>query len=324
VTPVARGGLALVLALSAACSSATDDAAPSSTVTTTTTSAPTTTTTGETGSIDLGPAGRPAQLVAPDEVTAPAPLLVFLHGFGSNAAGHDAYLGVTDEARSRGLYVLLAEGTAGPLGRQFWDATSACCNFTGTPVDDVAYLGNLIDEAIETRPIDPDRVYVFGHSNGGFMAYRLACDLAGDIAAVAALAGADQLEDADCRPSEPVSVLHLHGTEDEVVRFDGGPSIRPFGDEEIGPDDERAYPSAADTVARWVERDGCDAAPGEGAALDLDRSVEGTETSVAIYEGCDGGATIQMNTIRGGGHIPDLPHEVVGSEVLDWLLAQAR
>jgi polyhydroxybutyrate depolymerase len=247
-----------------------------------------------------------------------------LHGKASDANNHAAYLGVTDAARQRGLYVLLPEGAQGPLGYQSWDATGACCNFTGPPVDDVAYLGGLIEEAIDERPIDPDRVYLFGHSNGGFMAYRMACDLADELAAVASLAGTDQLDEADCRPSAAVSVLHLHGTDDEVVRFEGGPVVWPFGEEPGEPDESRAYPGAADTVARWAARDGCDEEPREGAPLDLDRRVDGAETTVAVYEGCDGGAVVQLDTIVGGEHIPDLPHEVVGTEVLDWLLTKSR
>ena len=56
-------------------------------------------------------------------------------------------------------------------------------------MDDVGYLRALVREALEVRPIDPDRVYVFGHSNGGFMSYRLASELADEVAAIAVLAG---------------------------------------------------------------------------------------------------------------------------------------
>lgn len=308
--------LAAVLVVLSGCTSGADDASPT---TSTTTTAPSTTTTtavvGEIGSVELGPPDRPARLVAPDEVTVPAPLIVFLHGYGSNATNHDAYLGVTDQARARGAYVLLPEGTTSPRGRQFWDATDACCNFTGTPVDDVAYLGGLIDEAIEVRPIDASRVYVFGHSNGGFMAYRLACELADEITAVAALAGADQLDEGDCQPSEAVAVLHIHGTDDAVIAYDGGPSLAPGGD---------AYPGAIETVARWASRNGCDATPIAAAALDLDTGIDGAETTVRTYEGCPAGVDVELDTIEGGAHVPAIGHEQVGTGVLDWLLDHER
>ena len=86
----------MLLALASACAGSSDDGtapttAPSTTSTTTSTTAPL-----ETGSIELGPDDRPAQLVAPDSVTAPAPLVVLLHGYRSNADQQDAYLGVSE------------------------------------------------------------------------------------------------------------------------------------------------------------------------------------------------------------------------------------
>ena len=299
--------LVVTVLLLAGCASSSDGASS-----TTTAPGSTTTTLGETGSIEIGPADRPATLVAPDEVTGPAPLLLLLHGYSASSAIQDGYLGVTEQAASRGLYVLMPDGTpeAGS-GKLYWDASPACCNFGGTPVDDVGYLSGLIDEAIAERPIDPDRVYVLGHSNGGFMAYRLACERAEQIAAIAALAGADQTEPDECVPSEPVSVLHLHGTDDAVIRYDGGVTRAP-------------YPGALETVSRWASRDGCDDAATTVAPIDLDSGIDGSETTVTVHEGCDGAAAVQLDTIEGGTHVPELPHEVVGTEVLDWLLAQSR
>jgi polyhydroxybutyrate depolymerase len=305
---------AAALVVLAGCTSSAGDASPTTTTIPSTTTT-TTTFTGATGSVEIGPPDRPARLVAPDEVTAPAPLVVLLHGYGASATLQDAYLGVTDQASTRGLYVLLPEGTTGPRGRQFWDATDACCNFTGTPVDDVAYLRGLIEEAIETRPVDPARVYVLGHSNGGFMAYRLACDIADDVVAVAVLAGADQLDEADCQPSEAVSVLHIHGTDDETIAYEGGPPLAPG---------RGAYPGAVDTVARWASRNGCDATPIDRTALDLDAGIDGAETTVRTYDGCPAGVDVQLDVIEGGTHIPRIGHEPVGANVLDWLLAHAR
>jgi len=310
-----RAGIACatLLLLAGACASSSP-ASPSvaSTVSTSTSTSTSITAPQDTGSLELGLADRPAQLVAPSGVTAPAPLLVLLHGYGANARKQDAYLGVTEQAASRGLYVLLPNGTTEPRsGKQFWDATSACCNFTGTPVDDVGYLRDLIDEALAKRPIDPVRVYVFGHSNGGFMAYRLACDLADKVTAVAVLAGADAPTPGDCAPSRPVSVLHLHGDADPLVKYTGG---RFAG----------VYPGAVESVTRWAARDGCDATPVAGAALDLEGGIDGAETVVTSYEGCDAGTDVQLDTIQGGGHIPALIHDSVGVDVLDWLLAHSR
>lgn len=302
----AQVALAAALLAMAACTSSAGDAAPSDTSTTVLSTVPV-----ATGSTELGPDDRRANLVAPDDVAAPAPLLVLLHGYTGTAATQDGYLGVTEQAASRGLYVLLPDGTPNAQDDRFWDATPACCNFAGPPVDDVGYLRDLVHEAIEERPIDPNRVYVLGHSNGGFMAYRLACELADEIAAIAVLAGSDLPTDDGCEPSRPVSVLHLHGTDDAVIGYDGGRTVAP-------------YPGAVEVVGRWAARAGCDAEPVVGAPLDLDVGLEGAETVVTAYEGCTAGIDVQLDTIEGGRHVPRLDKDAVGIDVLDWLLDHAR
>ena len=298
------------------CGGSSTDVATTTTAATTTTVATTTTLAKATGSVELGDVDRPARLVAPETVTAPAPLLVLLHGYTSNAEFADQYLAVTQQAASRGLYVLLASGTKDALGRQFWDATAACCNSLGAPVDDVGYLGGLIDAALAARPIDPTRVYVLGHSNGGFMAYRLACERADQIAAVAVLAGSDAASAGDCAPSRPVSVLHLHGTADDIVPYAGGRIPAALGDF------SGSFPGAVEVITRWAARDGCDPQAVVGEPLDLDAGVAGAETVVSIYEGCAGGVDVQLDTITAGGHLPALAPDRVGVDVLDWLVAQ--
>ena len=49
------------------------------------------------------------------------------------------------------------------------------------------------------------------------MAHRMACDHADAIAAIVSIAGATFLNPDDCAPSEPVSVLQVHGTNDAVI-----------------------------------------------------------------------------------------------------------
>jgi polyhydroxybutyrate depolymerase len=255
--------------------------------------------------------GRRAELIAPQQVTAPAPLLVVIHGFGSTPEEVNGFFGATDQAASRGLYVLLPTGSRDRWGNQFWDATAACCNFTGTPVDDVGYLERLIDETMAARPVDPTRVYVLGHSNGGFMAYRLACDLADKITAVAVFAGSDAPTAEECEPTRPVSVLHLHGRADSAVPYVGGEFTARF-------------PGAEETVARWASRDRCGTELTDVGSFDLDTGVYGAETSARAYQDCPPGIGVQLDTIAGGEHSPRLDHDAVGTQVIDWLLGHSR
>lgn len=272
----------------------------------------------ETGSMELGPADRPAQLVAPDKVTAPAPLVVLLHAYLIDADIENDLLGVTEQAASRGLYVLLPNGTKDRSGKRFWDATAACCNYNGPPVDDVDYLVHLINQAIRERPIDPHRVYLFGHSNGSFMAYRLACDRADKVTAIAVWTGGDAQPSKECTPSRPVSVLHLHGTKDEWNAYGGAMALDP----------NRLplpyfVPGAAESVRRWAKRDGCDTTTIPRTPVDFVESLPGAETMVAAYKGCARGTDVQLDTIKGGTHFQPLIHDSVGRFVLDWLLAHS-
>jgi polyhydroxybutyrate depolymerase len=144
--------------------------------------------------------------------------------------------------------------------------------------------------------VDPKRVYLMGHSNGGFMAHRLACEHPQTFAAIFSLAGATWLDPAKCPAGAPVNVLQLHGDQDETILYQGG-STR-----------AGEYPSAAVTVATWADKNGC---TGEAVAgEDIDLSDErGAETARVAYAGCPAGGAVELWTIRGGSHLPPLAND---------------
>ena len=107
-------------------------------------------------------------------------------------------------------------GTQDLLALRFWNATDACCDFFGSGVDDSTYLANLVAAIDSAVGVDPRRRFFVGHSNGGFMSYRMACDHADEVAAVVSIAGATFDDTADCAPVRPVSTLQIHGTSDTV------------------------------------------------------------------------------------------------------------
>lgn len=265
----------------------------------------------------VGPAERPARLTLPrDADGSPRALFVLLHGYGANARLQDAYLGLSEEARDRGAYTLLPDGTVDASGARFWSSGGACCDFLGTSVDDVGYLTALIDEVEAAVPVDPDRIYFVGHSNGGFMSYRMACELGDRVAAIAVLAGSDYAEATGCVPTGAVpSVLHLHGTADETILYEGGA---------LG---SGTYPGAVDVVERWAGRMGCDvASPTTGELLDLTtQGLAGAETTPTRYTtGCDAGRTAELLTMDGAQHIPELVQPFFIDTVVDWLIAHPR
>jgi polyhydroxybutyrate depolymerase len=264
--------------------------------------------------IDLGRGELPVQVPASYSADVPAPLVVLLHGYGSNGARMESYMKFGELVDSRGFLLVSPDGTEQATGRhpRFWNASGACCNFAGSDVDDSAYVLAIIGEMKSRFNVDSSRVYLVGHSNGGFMSYRAAHDHSATIAAIASLAGAASSDDLPAPPS-PVHILQIHGTDDETIAFNGA-NIQ-----------DASYPGAIETVERWAGYNGCNV---EGIAqdrkLDLDSGIAGDETTVTQYsDGCKAGGSSELWTIRGGAHVPELSR-AFSKNVLDWLLAHPK
>jgi polyhydroxybutyrate depolymerase len=101
-----------------------------------------------------------------------------------------------------------------------WNAGNCCTNATTYQENDILFVSTVLDHVTANHSIDKSRVWVMGHSNGGMMAYRLACDLSDKITAIAVVSGA--LVDPTCSPTKPVSIFHIHGNLDPTVPFHGG------------------------------------------------------------------------------------------------------
>jgi polyhydroxybutyrate depolymerase len=220
------------------------------------------------------------------------PLVVLLHGYGGTGFIQDAYLGISARVDEDGFILVIPEGTTNAQGKQYWNATDACCDFYFSGVDDVTYLKGLINEAKEKLSIDSKRVYLMGHSNGGFMSYRMACEASEMITGIASLAGSDYLSDTTCPNSEAVSILQIHGTEDGTISYDGS----------------EYYPSAPDVVERWRTRNNCGAFK-EKNAIGIERNLSGNETAVQSISECDKQTSVELWTIQGGSHIPAVDSE---------------
>lgn len=262
-------------------------------------------------------AARPYRMHVPPgyDAARATPLVILLHGYTDEPEETDAFFRMHEVADREGFLLALPAGTRDRGGNRFWSATDACCDLGGTGVDDVAYLTAVLDDIEARYHVDRDRVYLVGHSNGAFMALRLACELAPRIAAVAAHAGAAWLDPARCKPAAPVSVLAIHGDADSVVRYEGGvfdqAMLEGFAAHHhirlptpLVPA-RRAYPSVHQTVAMWAAIDGCTGPLHEVGRLDLDTSLPGAETVEEAYSGCRDTA-VELWTMHGADHMPAL------------------
>jgi len=169
-----------------------------------------------------------------------------------------------------------------------WNAGLCCPRAGGS--DDVAFLTKLLDRLEGEYPIDTRRVFLVGGSLGAMMSYRFACEHAERVTAVVSVAGSMVLD--SCRPSRPVSVLEIHGTEDPIVPYRGG---------HLPLRGTPAVPATHELVARWAELNGCVTKPTSSTA-----SVITTET----WNSCSGGSKVRLMSIAGATHdyyAPSLP-----------------
>jgi len=267
--------------------------------------------------VDLSPLGgdRPVEPHVPESYRhdIAAPLIIVLHGYGASGFFQSMLFRMAALSEAYGFVYLAPDGTPDEESKRFWSASDTCCDFYGVGVDDASYLRGLIEEAKLRFNIDARRVYLVGHSNGGFMSYRMACEHADQIAAVVSLAGAMFMDGTPCNPARPVAVLQIHGTADETVLYDGGDDLVGW---------PRTYPGARQTVEWWADVNGCDGTPDESAApLDLVPENPGAETRVSKYAtGCKPGGHAELWTMEGEPHVPDIGDEF-GQAVVEFLFA---
>jgi polyhydroxybutyrate depolymerase len=252
---------------------------------------------------------RPARVLLPDayDPAEPWPLVVLLHGHGATSVLQDTYLRLSAQRNAYGFITVLPEGRVSSTNQQFWNATEACCDFFDTGTDDVAYLTGLLDEAQARLAIDPNRIYFIGHSNGSFMSFRMACELGNRIAALASIAGSTFANEQNCRAPGDTAILHVHGTLDAVIFYDGGAL---YG---------KPYPGAREVVDRWAERKGC-STPERAGELDLDTQVAGSETERLRWTDCSADKPVELWTMTGSSHIPSFRPSFI-ENVLDFLFA---
>ena len=205
---------------------------------------------------------RPVDLYVPDsyDCASPAPLVMMLHGYTSAGPIKEAYFNIKAEADKRGFLYLFPTGTKDGFGNNFRNATRCVLQLLNSTIDDLGYLSKLIADIQGEYNVDPKRVFLIGHSNGGFMLYRMACEHSNQIAAIASLAGATFVDmKTKCANPSPVSILQIHGTSDEVISYSGG--SLPVGQ----------YPSAEVSAASWATVNSCKSGPkDEPGKLDLD------------------------------------------------------
>jgi len=247
---------------------------------------------------------RPVTLQVPPNFDASKsyPLTIILHGYGANGFVQESYFDAKQLVTANDTLMLAPDGTTDTTGAQFWNADPECCDFYHANPDDVGYIGGLIDEVRAAWPVDEKAISLIGHSNGGYMAYRMACERADVVRSIVVLAGNAATVPSTCTPSGAVDVLHLHGTADTEVPYAA---------------------TAMRSVQQWAGLDACGTTFSAGASYDIDVSIPGMETTSQIADGCPSGVDVELWSIAGAGHLPNLD-ATFAPQVWTWLSAHRR
>jgi len=205
----------------------------------------------------------------------PVPLVVDMHGWGSSKEREAELSRLAEAAEARGYAVAYPAGFDAS-----WNAGFCCGGAVDDEVDDVGFVVAMVERLIDEACIDRSLVYAAGFSNGAFMSYRLACEAAATFAAVAPVAGVMGTDVELCTPTEPLSVIHFHGTDDFNVAYDGRPWL--------------GVPGPRDAMAHWAAHNGC--------AVDPVVTLELDDVTCETWPGCSNEAEVTLCSIAGGGH----------------------
>jgi len=235
-----------------------------------------------TGSFSFGGQTRTYRVYLPDNFSSSVslPLMINMHGRGSNGQQQELYTGM-DAVADTGCFVVAYPDAVTVQGAVQWNVFG----LSSTP-DDVGFISALIDTLHRRYNIDLSRVYATGLSSGGFMSYKLGCALSCRIAAIAPVAGLlvnNPL--APCNLSRPVALFHIHGTADGVVPYNGLPGVY----------------SVHETIAQWRSKIGC---PGTPAVTNLPDINTGDGSTVidSSYRPCNNSTEITLYAVINGGH----------------------
>jgi polyhydroxybutyrate depolymerase len=230
------------------------------------------------GSVRADGLTRTYRVYVPTRLRTPAPVVLVFHGGFGTGARVASQTGFDAEAERRGFLAVYPDG----VGRA-WNAGPCCGLPSRADIDDIGFVAKLLDKLQRQYVVDKRRVYATGISNGGLISYRAACELPGRFAAVAPVAAT--LVTSPCAPAAPVSVLHIHGLEDENIPFEGGQGTRGV----TGFD----WPQVQQGIDTWRTLDGC---PASGTT-----TVAGAVTTAA-WKPCRKATEVRLVTVEGMGH----------------------
>lgn len=210
----------------------------------------------------------------------PIALVLAFHGITLDAYEMMRISGFNAQSDAAGFVVVYPNASG---DQRAWNGGHCCGEAARDNVDDVGFVRAVIEDLSASLAIDSKRIYATGFSNGAILTYRLGCEMADQIAAIAPVSATQAREDMQaCRPARPLPVIHFHGTADEPNPYDGG--VTPGGVQFI---------SVAEAIQFWVNFNGC---PAEAQRFESGNVVH------EVYSPCRNGSSVELYTVLGGMH----------------------
>ncbi len=254
------------------------------------------------------------------------PLVINIHGYKGSIGLQRLLTRMDRHQNALGFVLLTPQSTTDKDGNTFWNGSNYCCDFYKSGVDDKAYIRQLI-EHIASHPvygrINLRRVYLFGHSNGAFLSYSLACEMPDLIAGVAGYAGTMDLRDENaqlippgppCSHNIPMPIYHIHGTNDRTIKFEGHDAF---------PQYPTGYQSSNQLVSNWLEHNECSTLNSDQKRVNATLLKRGKETTTIDYKSCESGSAVRYSIVQESGHVT-LFRKSFYRSMLEFLLSHQR
>lgn len=247
------------------------------------------------------------KLLIPDSVNKDTlvPLVVDIHGYTQDMDKHNNMTGFDEIAIEEGFIVVYPDGY-----ENSWNAGDICCGVAHEEgIDDLSFLLGLVQNLIETQPVDKDRIYVSGWSNGCGMTQMLAVEASELFAAAGCMSF--YLIAPPSSNYTPIPFMEIHGLLDDLIVYGNAGLLTIFGQ-----DTEWTEEGAIQNLEDWKNLNNCEGTTPEIIITEDDYDIRG-------YSDCENGAEVRLMTLYYGGHNPyakdcpdyqlDSPEDVIWS-----------
>ncbi len=233
------------------------------------------------------------------------PLVVDIHGYTQDMDKHNNMTGFDEIAIEEGFIVVYPDGY-----ENSWNAGDICCGVAHEEgIDDLSFLLGLVQNLIETQPVDKDRIYVSGWSNGCGMTQMLAVEASELFAAAGCMSF--YLIAPPSSNYTPIPFMEIHGLLDDLIVYGNAGLLTIFGQ-----DTEWTEEGAIQNLEDWKNLNNCEGITPEIIITEEDYDIRG-------YSDCENGAEVRLMTLYYGGHNPyakdcpdyqlDSPEDVIWS-----------